>query len=38
MVNGVSLIDDQSSSMLFTMRQANIANRPFSTQAHNEDF
>ena len=38
MVNGVSLIDDQSSSMLFTTGRTKIGNRPFSTQGYNEDF
>ena len=38
MVNGVSLVDDQSSTMLFTMGRAKIGARPFSTQGFNEDF
>ena len=38
MVNGVSLLDDQSSSLLFTMGKANLANRPFSTQGFANDF
>ena len=37
-INGVSLIDDHSSSVLFTMGRAEIANRPFSTQGQNRDF